>query len=154
MKQQLGTTPYKGTRDFYPKDMEFRNWMFGEFKKILKRYTYQEYNGPLLEPLALYAAKSGVELVTEQTYNFIDKGGRHMAIRPEMTPTVSRMVAAKVNELNFPVRWFSIANFHRYERPQKGRLREHYQINVDLFGSDSIYADFEVLSLIVKVLKL
>lgn len=153
MKQQLGTTPYKGTRDFYPKDMEFRNWMFGEFKKILKRCTYQEYNGPLLEPLALYAAKSGVELVTEQTYNFIDKGGRHMAIRPEMTPTVSRMVAAKVNELNFPVRWFSIANFHRYERPQKGRLREHYQINVDLFGSDSIYADFEVLSLIVKVLK-
>ncbi len=152
MSNKLSVNPYKGTRDFYPKDMEFRNWMFNKFKDVLNDYIYQEYNGPLLEPLSLYAAKSGIELVTEQTYNFIDKGGRQMAIRPEMTPTVSRMVAAKANELNFPVRWFSIANFHRYERPQKGRLREHYQINVDLFGSNSIYADFEIISLIVKAL--
>lgn len=149
---RLSTAPYKGTRDFYPEDMAFRNWMFGKFKNVLNNYTYQEYNGPVLEPLDMYAAKSGIELVTEQTYNFEDKGGRHMAIRPEMTPTVSRMIASKANELNFPVRWFSIANFYRYERPQKGRLREHYQINVDLFGSDSINADCEIISLIINVL--
>lgn len=152
MANKLSLTPYKGTRDFYPEDMEFRNWMFEKFKEVLKKYTYQEYNGPVLEPLDLYAAKSGVELVTEQTYNFEDKGGRRLAIRPEMTPTVARMVAAKANELNFPVRWFSVANFYRYERPQKGRLREHYQVNVDLFGSDSIVTDAEILSLIVNIL--
>lgn len=149
---KLSTAPYKGTRDFYPEDMAFRNWMFGKFKNVLNNYTYQEYNGPVLEPLDMYAAKSGIELVTEQTYNFEDKGGRHMAIRPEMTPTVSRMIASKANELNFPVRWFSVANFYRYERPQKGRLREHYQVNVDLFGSDSINADCEIISLIINVL--
>lgn len=149
---KLSVSPYKGTRDFYPEEMEFRNWMFGKFKETLKQYTYQEYNGPVLESLDLYAAKSGIELVTEQTYNFEDKGGRRLAIRPEMTPTVARMVAAKSNELNFPVRWFSIANFYRYERPQKGRLREHYQVNVDLFGSDSITSDVEIFSLIVNVL--
>lgn len=152
MTNNLSLNPYKGTRDFYPENMEFRNWMFEKFKEVLKNYTYQEYNGPVLEPLDLYAAKSGIELVTEQTYNFEDKGGRRLAIRPEMTPTVARMVAAKANELSFPVRWFSIANFYRYERPQKGRLREHYQVNVDLFGSDSITADAEILSLIVSVL--
>lgn len=152
MSNKLSVSPYKGTRDFYPEDMEFRNWMFGKFKEVLKKYTYQEYNGPVLEPLELYAAKSGVELVTEQTYNFEDKGGRRLAIRPEMTPTVARMVAAKANELHFPVRWFSIANFYRYERPQKGRLREHYQVNVDLFGSNAITTDAEILSLIVNVL--
>ena len=152
MPNKLSVSPYKGTRDFYPEDMEFRNWMFGKFKEVLKKYTYQEYNGPVLEPLELYAAKSGVELVTEQTYNFEDKGGRRLAIRPEMTPTVARMVAARANELHFPVRWFSIANFYRYERPQKGRLREHYQVNVDLFGSNAITTDAEILSLIVNVL--
>ncbi|MDO4962697.1 MAG: histidine--tRNA ligase [bacterium] len=152
MQNKLSVTPYKGTRDFYPEDMEFRNWMFGKFKDVLKNYAYEEYNGPVLESLDLYAAKSGIELVTEQTYNFEDKSGRRLAIRPEMTPTVSRMIAAKANELTFPVRWFSIANFYRYERPQKGRLREHYQVNVDLFGSDSITADIEILSLIINVL--
>lgn len=152
MANNLSLNPYKGTRDFYPEDMEFRNWMFKKFKEVLKNYTFQEYNGPVLEPLDLYAAKSGVELVTEQTYNFEDKGGRRLAIRPEMTPTVARMVAAKSNELSFPVRWFSVANFYRYERPQKGRLREHYQVNVDIFGSDSVSADAEILSLIVNIL--
>ena len=115
---KLSLNPYKGTRDFYPEDMDFRNWMFNKFKEVLNKYNYREYNGPLLEPFDLYAAKSGIELVSEQTYNFEDRGGRHLAVRPEMTPTVSRMIAAKANELNFPVRWFSIANFHRYEKPQ------------------------------------
>ena len=151
-KIKLNLTPYKGTRDFYPEDMKFRNWMFSKFKETLSNYAYEEYNGPLLEPLELYAAKSGIELVTEQTYNFDDRGGRRVAIRPEMTPTVARMVAARSNALNFPIRWFSVANFYRYERPQKGRLREHYQVNVDLFGSNSINADAEIISLIVNVL--
>lgn len=152
MKNNLSTSPYKGTRDFYPEDMEFRNWMFGKIKEVLNNNTFQEYNGPVLESLDLYAAKSGVELVNEQTYNFEDKSGRRLAIRPEMTPTVARMIAAKVDELSFPVRWFSIANFYRYERPQKGRLREHYQINVDLFGSDSINSDVEILNVIISIL--
>lgn len=150
---KLSLKPYKGTRDFYPEDMEFRNWMFNKFREVLNKCNYREYNGPLLEPFDLYAAKSGIELVSEQTYNFEDKGGRHLAVRPEMTPTVSRMIAAKANELNFPVRWFSIANFHRYEKPQKGRLREHYQVNVDLFGSPSMRADAEILSLAIKSLE-
>ena len=150
---KLSLKPYKGTRDFYPEDMDFRNWMFNKFKEVLNKYNYREYNGPLLEPFDLYAAKSGIELVSEQTYNFEDKGGRHLAVRPEMTPTVSRMIAAKANELNFPVRWFSIANFHRYEKPQKGRLREHYQVNVDVFGSPSMRADAEILSLAIKSLE-
>ena len=98
--QLLSTQPYKGTRDFYPADMRLRNWFFGVIRQVLETSAFEEYNGPMLESLSLYAAKSGEELAGEQTYNFVDKGNRHMAIRPEMTPTVARMVAAKMGELN------------------------------------------------------
>ncbi|HQK41586.1 MAG TPA: ATP phosphoribosyltransferase regulatory subunit, partial [bacterium] len=120
-KEKLNTQPYKGARDFYPEDMKIRNFIFENWKKVCKSYGYEEYDGPFLESFDLYAAKSGEELVNEQLYSFVDRGKRKVAIRPEMTPTLARMIAKKINEIVKPVRWFSIANFWRYEKPQRGR---------------------------------
>lgn len=150
---KLSLLPYKGTRDFYPRDMKLRNWFFGKIKEALARACFEEYNGPMLESLDLYIAKSGEEIANEQTYHFEDRGGRQLAVRPEMTPTVARLVAAKIGELNFPLRWFSIPNLYRYERPQRGRLREHWQVNVDIFGCDTFEADLEVISTAVSLLR-
>lgn len=150
---KLSTQPYKGTRDFYPDDMKLRDWFFSNIRNVLSLNAYDEYNGPILEPLELYIAKSGRELASEQTYNFTDRGGRELAIRPEMTPTVARMVASRINELNFPLKWFSIPNLYRYEQPQRGRLREHWQVNADIFGCDSIEADLEIIHLAISLLK-
>ena len=151
--QLLSTQPYKGTRDFYPEEMRLRNWFFGVIRNVLETSAFEEYNGPMLESLALYAAKSGEELAGEQTYNFMDRGNRHMAIRPEMTPTVARMVAAKMGELNFPLRWFSFPNMYRCENPQRGRLREFWQVNVDIFGCDSFEADLECIANAIHLLR-
>ena len=134
-QKKLSLEPYRGTRDFYPEEMFIQNYIFGVMRSVVERFGYVEYGASLLEESALYAAKSGEELVNEQTYVFVDRGGRHVTIRPEMTPTVARMVARRQKELAFPLRWYSIPNLFRYERPQKGRLREHWQLNVDLFGS-------------------
>ncbi len=153
MSEKLSTQPYKGTRDFYPQEMRLRNWFFGVIRKVLETSAFDEYNGPMLESLDLYAAKSGEEIANEQTYNFTDRGERHLAIRPEMTPTVARMVAGKMGELNFPLKWFSIPNMYRYERPQRGRLREFWQINVDIFGCDSFEADLECIASAINILK-
>lgn len=149
----LGTQPYKGTRDFFPEEMALRNWFFARMRQVAERYCYEEYNGPIVEPFALYTAKSGQELVNEQVYHFTDRGGREIAIRPEMTPTVARMVASRINELSFPLRWYCIANLMRYERPQKGRLREHWQLNMDIFGEPGVKADLEIVSIIVDLMK-
>ncbi|MBE6530720.1 MAG: histidine--tRNA ligase [Ruminococcaceae bacterium] len=151
--QLLSTKPYKGTRDFYPADMKLRNWFFGKIRSVLEISAFEEYNGPMLESLEMYIAKSGEEIANEQTYNFTDRGGRRLAVRPEMTPTVARLVAGKINELNFPLKWFSIPNLYRYENPQRGRLREHWQVNVDIFGCDSYEADLEVISTAISLLK-
>ena len=151
--QLLSTHPYKGTRDFYPADMKLRNWFFGKIRNALELASFEEYNGPMLESLEMYIAKSGEEIANEQTYNFTDRGGRRLAVRPEMTPTVARLVAGKINELNFPLKWFSIPNLYRYENPQRGRLREHWQVNVDIFGCDSYEADLEVISTAISLLK-
>ena len=151
--QLLSTQPYKGTRDFYPDDMRLRNWFFGKIRASLELAAFEEYNGPMLESLEMYIAKSGEEIANEQTYNFTDRGGRRLAVRPEMTPTVARLVAAKIGELNFPLKWFSIPNLYRYERPQRGRLREHWQVNVDIFGCDGFEADLEVISTAIMLLK-
>ena len=151
--QLLSTQPYKGTRDFYPDDMRLRNWFFGKIREKLELAAFEEYNGPMLESLEMYVAKSGEEIANEQTYNFTDRGGRRLAVRPEMTPTVARLVAGKIGELNFPLKWFSIPNLYRYERPQRGRLREHWQVNVDIFGCDGFEADLEVISTAVMLLK-
>ena len=149
---ELSTQPYKGTRDFYPREMTLRNWFFGKIRERLQLCCFEEYGGPMLESLDIYIAKSGEELAGEQTYNFEDRGGRRLAVRPEMTPTVARMVAGKLGELSFPLRWFSIPNLYRYERPQRGRLREHWQVNVDIFGADGFEADTEVISTAVSLL--
>ena len=149
----LNTQPYKGTRDFYPEDKRIQKYMFGKIREVVEGFGYQEYDAPILEPFELYAAKSGDELVNEQLYSFEDKGGRKMAIRPEMTPSVSRMVAGRRQELAYPLRWYSIPNLWRYERPQKGRLREHWQLNVDLFGIEGVEADHEVILVADRILK-
>ena len=153
MDVKLSVTPYKGTRDFYPRDMKLRNWFFGKIRTALESACFEEYEGPMLESLDLYAAKSGEELAKEQTYTFTDRGGRDLAIRPEMTPTVARMVAGKMGELNYPLKWFSIANMYRYERPQRGRLREFWQLNVDIFGCDTFEADLDVVQSAIRVLR-
>lgn len=153
MSEKLSTQPYKGTRDFYPDEMRLRNWFFGVIRKVLETSAFDEYNGPMLESLELYAAKSGDEIANEQTYHFTDRGERNLAIRPEMTPTVARMVAAKMGELNFPLKWFSIPNMYRYERPQRGRLREFWQVNVDIFGCDTFEADLECIASAIRILR-
>ena len=153
MAQLLSTQPYKGTRDFYPDDMRLRNWFFGKIRQALELSAYEEYEGPMLESLEIYIAKSGEEIANEQTYNFTDRGGRRLAIRPEMTPSVARIVAAKMGELNYPLKWFSIPNMYRYERPQRGRLREFWQLNVDIFGCDTYEADLDVIESAINVLR-
>jgi histidyl-tRNA synthetase len=141
----LSTQPYKCARDFYPEQKRLQTYMFTKIRQVVHQYGYEEYDAPILEPLELYLAKSGDEIVNEQTYTFTDRGGRQVVIRPEMTPTVSRMVAAKRQELGYPLRWFSIPNLWRYERPQRGRLREHWQLNVDIFGVANTQAELEVI---------
>ncbi|NMB91883.1 histidine--tRNA ligase [candidate division WWE3 bacterium] len=153
MTNKMTTQPYKGSRDFYPEDMKIRNFIFDTWKKVCKSYGYEEYDGPFIESFELYAAKSGEELVNEQLYSFEDRGKRKVAIRPEMTPTLARMVASKINELPKPIRWFSIANFWRYEKPQRGRGREFFQLNLDMFGIEGVEADLEVISTSVDILK-
>lgn len=150
--RKLSTQPYKGSRDFYPEDLRLRNYIFNAFSEICKRYGYEEYDFPFLEPFELYAAKSGEELVNNQLYSFEDRGGRRVAIRPEKTPTLARMVAARMNELPRPVRWFNIGQCWRYEKPQKGRGREFYQMDCDILGEPSIAADAEVYSVPVEVM--
>ncbi|HET6622832.1 MAG TPA: histidine--tRNA ligase [Candidatus Saccharimonadales bacterium] len=141
----LSNQPYKGTRDYYPSDKRLQNYIFGVWQRVAERFGYEEYAAPILEPLELYAAKTGQEIVNEQTYQFVDRGGRNVAIRPEMTPSIARMVAARSQELGYPARLYSIANFMRYERPQKGREREFWQLNLDLFGVDGVEADAEII---------
>lgn len=149
----LSTNPYKGTRDYYPADKRKQNYIFGVWARVARSFGYEEYAAPLLEPLEVYTAKSGQELVSEQTYSFVDRGDRQVVIRPEMTPSISRMVAARRQELAYPARLFSIANFMRYERPQRGREREFWQLNVDMFGAEGAYADADMIALGYEMMK-
>jgi histidyl-tRNA synthetase len=149
----LSTQPYKGARDFYPEDKRIQKYMFNTMRRVVESYGYQEYDAPIVEPIELYLSKTSEEVVAEQTYNFLDRGERHLTLRPEMTPTVSRMVAAKRQELPYPLRWYSIPNLWRYERPQHGRLREHWQLNVDIFGISGIEADHEIILIADSILK-
>jgi histidyl-tRNA synthetase len=149
----LSTRPYKGTRDFYPADKRLHNWMFDQIRSVVRGFGYLEYDGPMLEPFDVYAAKTGEEIVNEQLYWLMDKGDRKLAVRPEMTPTLARMVAARVHEEPKPIRWFSVPNLWRYERPQRGRLREHWQLNVDVLGGDRRLADAELIQLAVQIFR-
>ncbi len=140
-------TAVKGTRDFYPSDMAFHDWLFNVIRSVSEQFGYQKYDGPYLERMALYAAKSGEELVNEQSFVFEDRGGDMVALRPELTPTLARMVAARSRQLIQPIRWWSFGPFWRYERPQKGRTREFFQWNVDLLGIVSPQADAELAAI-------
>lgn len=150
---KLSTQSYKGARDFYPEDKRLQNYIFNTWKKVCERYGYEEYTAPVLEPIELYASKTSDEIVNEQTYSFTDRGGRTVVMRPEMTPSVSRMVAARRQELAYPVRWYSIPDCWRYERPQRGRNRQFWQLNVDIFGIATVDADLEIISLANAIMK-
>jgi histidyl-tRNA synthetase len=141
-----------GFRDFYPEQFAERAYIIGVWRRVLRRYAFVEYDGPPLEPLELYRKKSGDELVG-QLYSFTDKGDREVAMRPEMTPTFARMVAARANALRKPVRWFSVPQLFRYERQQKGRLREHFQLNADIVGEAAVTADAELVSLALDIMR-
>jgi histidyl-tRNA synthetase len=141
-----------GFRDFYPTELAERSYIFRGWRDVARRYGFVEYDGPPLEPLDLYTKKSGAEIV-DQLYNFTDKGDREVALRPEMTPTLARMVAARANAMRKPVRWFSIPQLFRYERAQRGRLREHFQFNVDIIGEADVSADAELLALAIDAMR-
>src|SRR5512141_1592314 len=141
-----------GFRDFYPDDLALRAHIFRTWREVATRYGVEEYDGPPLEPLEIYTAKSGAEIVG-QLYHFTDKGGRDVALRPEMTPTPARMVAERANGLKKPIRWFSVPQLFRYERQQRGRLREHFQLNCDLIGEPGPLGDAEIIALAVDVMR-
>ena len=143
----------KGTREFYPEDMAFRTWLYAQMRAVSESFAYQEYDGPFLEKLELYAAKSGEELVKEQSFVFMDRGGSEVALRPELTPSLARMVAQKQNLLNYPLRMWSFGPFWRYEQPQKGRTREFFQWNIDLIGVNSYQSDAELLAVCASFFK-
>jgi len=145
---QLDTNPPKGTRDFYPEDMRMRTWLFDHFRSVAKTYGFSEYDAPVLESESLYTRKAGEE-VTTQLYNFVDKGDRNVALRPEMTPSLARMVMAKKGGLPLPLKWFSIPQCWRYERMTRGRRREHFQWNMDIWGVGGVEVEAELLSAMV-----
>ena len=149
----LDTNPYKGVRDFYPEDQKIENYIFGVWRKVAEQFGYIEYSASPLEPTELYTEKSGAEIVNEQTFTFTDRGGRSVTLRPEMTPSLARMVAARRKSLKFPLRWYSIPNLFRYERTQRGRRREHWQLNCDLLGVEGIEGDKEIVKLAYTIMK-
>ncbi|MCW9054619.1 MAG: histidine--tRNA ligase [Candidatus Pacebacteria bacterium] len=153
MKGNLPTEPYKGVRDFYPRDMFIERYIFDTMSRVVESFGYQEYGASILESGDLYRSKSSEEIVSEQTYTFTDRGEREVTLRPEMTPTLARMVAGKRQELPFPLRWYSIPNVFRYERPQRGRMREHWQLNADLFGVEGVDAEAEIILLAHNLMK-
>jgi histidyl-tRNA synthetase len=143
----LSTKPYKGARDFYPEDKRIQSYIFSVWSDVCQQFGYEGYDAPILEPTELYLSKGNEEIITEQTYTFSDRGGRSVTIRTEMTPSVSRMVAGRRQELAYPLRWYAIPNCWRYERTQRGRGREFYQLNVDLFGVAGTAAEFEMITI-------
>ena len=152
--KNLSTDSYKGVRDFYPEDMAIQRYIFDTWSKTAESFGFERYDASVLEPSDLYKAKGAAneEMVKEQTYTFIDRGDREVTLRPEMTPTIARMVAGRARALSFPLRWYSIPNLFRYERMQKGRLREHWQLNCDIFGSSDYTADIEMIALAYQTL--
>lgn len=146
-REKVSTEPYKGVRDFYPEDQFLQRYIFEHMERVCELFGYEEYNASILEPAELYRSKTSEEIVNEQTYTFTDRGDREVTLRPEMTPTVARLAAARKRELPFPIRWYSIQNFFRYERPQHGRGREFWQLNADLLGASGVEADAEIISM-------
>jgi histidyl-tRNA synthetase len=152
-ESKLSLEPYKGVRDFYPEDQFLERYVFEHMERVCELYGYEEYSASVLEPAELYRSKTSEEIVGEQTYTFTDRGGREVTLRPEMTPTLARMIAARAREIPFPARFYTIANLFRYERPQRGRLREHWQLNADIVGAPGIQADAEIIAIAHGVLR-
>jgi histidyl-tRNA synthetase len=150
--RKLSTQPYKGTRDFLPEEMSVRNQIFQTLFHTVELFGFRRYDGPILESAAIYEAKSGEEIANQQLYRLTDKGGRELALRPEMTPSVARIIAGNADKTLFPARWYCNVNCHRYERPQRGRVREHWQLNVDIFGSESAEAEVEIFDLVAALM--
>lgn len=150
---KLGVEPYKGVRDFYPEDQFLERYIFEHMERVCELYGYEEYSASVLEPAELYRSKTSEEIVGEQTYTFTDRGKREVTLRPEMTPTLARMIAARSREIPLPARWYTIANLFRYERPQRGRLREHWQLNADIVGAAGIEADAEIIAIAHGILR-
>lgn len=146
-REKLSVEPYKGVRDFYPEEQFLLRYIFEHMERVCELFGYEEYGASVLEPAELYRGKTSEEIVREQTYNFKDRGEREVTMRPEMTPTLARMIAARAREIQLPARWYSIANVFRYERPQKGRLREHWQLNADIVGASGVEADAEIIAI-------
>lgn len=153
MNKGLETEPYKGVRDFYPEDWGRLSSVFNRIREVLAKYGYEEYQASPLERAEMYESKGNEEIIREQTYTFEDRGGRRVTLRPEMTPTLARMVSHKRREIPFPLRWFSIGNRFRYERPQRGRLREFFQTDVDFVGLPEGEADIEIVTIASEILK-
>lgn len=149
----VSTQPYKGARDFFPEDKRVQKYMFSTLRRVVERFGYEEYDAPVLEPTELFLMKGNLEIIQDQTYTFTDRGGRSVTVRTEMTPTVSRMVASRRQEIATPARWYSIPNVWRYERMQRGRLREFWQLNVDVFGIDTVAAEVEMLQIVDAIFK-
>lgn len=152
-RESLSTEPYKGVRDFYPEDQYVQRYIFEHWERVCELFGYEEYNASILESAEMYRAKTSEEIVNEQTYTFTDRGDREVTLRPEMTPTVARLIAARSRELPLPVRWYSVQNFFRYERPQRGRFREFWQLNADIVGVSGIEADAELIAMAYALMK-
>jgi histidyl-tRNA synthetase len=150
---KLSTESYKGVRDFYPEDQFIQRYLFEHMERVCELFGYEEYSASILENAELYRSKTSEEIINEQTYTFTDRGEREVTLRPEMTPTFARMIAARAREIPMPARWYSIPNLFRYERPQRGRLREHWQLNVDIVGAPGIEADAEIIAVAHDLLK-
>jgi len=149
----LSTQPYSGARDFYPEDKLIHNFIFNNIRKVIEKYGYEEYDGSILEPVELFLAKSSADLVNDQSYHFRDRGGRLVVMRPEVTPSVSRLVASRRYDLGFPLRWYSIADIWRYEDPNGEGLNQRWQLNVDNFGITNLAAEQELIQIAVNILK-
>lgn len=152
-REKLSTESYKGVRDFYPEDQFIERYIFEHMERVCELFGYEEYGASVLEPAEIYKSKTSEEIVNEQTYTFMDRGGREVTLRPEMTPTLARMIAGRAREIPLPARWYTIANIFRYERPQRGRLREHWQLNADIVGAGGIEADAEIIAVAHGVLR-
>lgn len=150
---RISSQGYKGTRDFYPEDKRLQKWMFETLRNAVERFGYEEYDAPVIESSDIYKLKGSQEIINEQSYSFVDRGGRNITLRTEMTPSVSRMVAARRQHLVYPLRWYSIPNLWRYERPQRGRLREFWQLNVDIFGISTLEAEVEIIQIADAILQ-
>ena len=152
MEQKLSTQPYKGTKDLFPQDFKVQKFIFDNWRRVCECFGYEEYQTPILEPAEIYRKKSGEDIGGKELFTLTDLSGRELALRPELTPSVTRMVAQKYKEWPKPIRLFSIGSFYRNERPQRGRSREFWQLNADIFGEESIYADIEILRLALELI--